>query len=154
MGRYTCSFQPFDFHFTHRLSLDVERYGDLACRESQSAGGGKICPRFNIADSHDQLCCSPLNPKRAFLCNDIITILTSDTDTNSRVVRSRELPGPHSSAPREIDSITGGGDMTPTSLDKMHKLDSFIKESQRFGGGLSARMLYIVMLYCVHSSLS
>jgi len=93
-------FNRLTFHFTHRLSLDVERYGDLAYRESQSAGEGTICPRFNIADSHHQLCCSPLNRKRGFLRNDIATILTNDTDINSRVVRSRELPAPHPSTPR------------------------------------------------------
>jgi hypothetical protein len=110
--------------------------------KAKSAGEGKICPRFNIADFRYQLCCSPLNSKRAFLRNDIVTILMNDTDIKSRVVRSRKLPVP---LREEVGYVTGDQDTTPASLDKMYKRDSFVKESQRFGGSLSACMFYCII---------
>jgi len=73
----------------------------------------------------------------------IITInfaaLHSTTSTLTRALFDLASFPHHIQALREeVDSVTGGGDITPASLDKMYKLDSFIKESQRFGSSLSA----------------
>jgi hypothetical protein len=50
----------------------------------------------------------------------------------------------------EIKEVTGDSELTRGSLDQMHKLDSFLRETQRFSGigNREYRKLYPVLHSC------